>query len=137
MKCLCEISIITHTFAVAFSIDVTSIVVNWSKNINNTTNRISYNTLTVLTLPFSLQWRTTRRMGPSPSWTPLSNQRWVENCLSLCTGNLPTLTSTYSGTVTTTSQPSLVLSTSSPIGSKQYVAILSFSKKRRPTSGMH
>ena len=31
-------------------------------------------------------------------------------CLSLCTGNLPTQTSTYSGTVTTTSQLSLVLS---------------------------
>ena len=38
-------------------------------------NRISYNTVTLLTLPFSLQWRTTRRMGPSPSWTPMSNQR--------------------------------------------------------------
>ena len=85
----------------------------------------------------SLQWRTTRRMGPSPSWTPLSNQRWMGNCLSLCTGNLPTLTSTYSGTVTTTSQPSLVLSTPSPIGPQQYVSILNFSKKRRPTSGMH
>ena len=35
------------------------------------TNRISYNTLTVLTLPSSLQWRTVRRMVPSPSWTPL------------------------------------------------------------------
>ena len=33
MKCLCEISIITHTFTVAFSSDVTSIVVNWSKYI--------------------------------------------------------------------------------------------------------
>ena len=35
------------------------------------TNRISYNTLTVLTLPSSLQWRTIRRIVPSPSWTPL------------------------------------------------------------------
>ena len=35
------------------------------------TNRISYNTLMVLTLSFSLQWRTIRRMVPSPSWTPL------------------------------------------------------------------
>ena len=33
MKCLCEISIITHTFTVAFSSDVTSIAVNQSKNI--------------------------------------------------------------------------------------------------------
>ena len=59
------------------------------------------------------------------------------NCLSLCTGNLPTLTSTYSGTVTITSQPSLVLTMPSPIGLKQFVAILSFSTKGRPTSGMH
>ena len=39
------------------------------------TNKASFNTLTVLTLPLGLQWRTTRRMGPSPSWTPLSNLR--------------------------------------------------------------
>ena len=32
-------------------------------------------------------------------------------CLSLCTGNLPTWIGTYSGTVTTTSQQNLVLST--------------------------
>ena len=53
-------------------------------------------------------------------------------CPSLCTGNPPTWTSTYSGTVTITSQQNLVLSTPSPIGPKQYVAILSFSPKRRP-----
>ena len=47
------------------------------------TNRISYNTSTVLTLPFSLLWRTIRRMGSSPSWTPLLNQRLMGNCLSL------------------------------------------------------
>ena len=35
------------------------------------TNKASSNTLTVLTLPSNLQWRTTRRMVPSPSWTPL------------------------------------------------------------------
>ena len=35
------------------------------------TNRTSYNTSIVLTLPLSLWWETTRRMGPSPSWTPL------------------------------------------------------------------
>ena len=34
-------------------------------------NRTSYNTLTVLTLPLNSQWRTTRRMDPSPSWLPL------------------------------------------------------------------
>ena len=99
------------------------------------TNRISYHTLTVLTLPFNLQWRTIRRVVPSPSWTPLLNQRLMEICLSLCTGNLPTLTSTYSETVTITSQQSLVLFTPSPIRPKQYAAIQSFSTKRRPTSG--
>ena len=66
-------------------------------------NRTSYNTSAVLTLPFSLQWRTIRRMRPSPSWTPLLNQRLMGNCPPLCTGNLPTLTSTHSGTVTITS----------------------------------
>ena len=35
------------------------------------TNRTSYNTSILLTLPLHLQWKTTRRMGPSPSWTPL------------------------------------------------------------------
>ena len=49
-------------------------------------NRTSYNTSTVLTLPSSLQWRKIRRMGPSPSWTPLLNQRLMGNCLPLCTG---------------------------------------------------
>ena len=58
-------------------------------------------------------------------------------CLSLCTGNLPTWTSTYSGTVTTPSQLSVVLSTSFPPGPQQFVAILSFSTKRRPTSERH
>ena len=100
-------------------------------------NRTSYNTSTVLILPFSLQWRTISRMGPSPSWTPLLSQRLMGNCLPLCTGNLPTLTSTYSGTVTIISQPSLVQSIPSPIGTKQYSAILRFSTKRRPISGMH
>ena len=52
------------------------------------TNRTSYNTSTVVTLPFSLHWITIRRMGPSPSWTPLLNQRLMGTCLSLCTGNL-------------------------------------------------
>ena len=96
-------------------------------------NRTSYNTSKVLTLPFSLQWRIIGRMGPSPFWTPLLNQRLNGNCLPLFTGNPPPLTSTYSGTVTIISQPSLVLSTPSPIGPKQYAAILSFSTKRRST----
>ena len=71
------------------------------------TNRTSYNTLTVLTLP-------------SPSWTPLLDP--------------PTQTSIYSGIVTTTSQKNLVLLTPSPTGTKQCVAILSFSAKKWITS---
>ena len=58
------------------------------------TNKASFNTLIVLTLPQSLQWRTTRRMGPSPSWTPLSNQRLMAHCPLLCTGK-PTHTDQY------------------------------------------
>ena len=61
-------------------------------------------------------------MGPSPSWTPLLNQRLMAHCPSLCTGNPLILTSTYSGTVTITSQPNSVLSTPSPIGSPQCAA---------------
>ena len=34
-------------------------------------SRTSYNTWTVLTLTSILQWRPTRRIVPSPSWTPL------------------------------------------------------------------
>ena len=46
----------------------------WMTHLSSTRksiNRTSFNTSTVLTLPFSLQWRPTRRMGPPPSWTPL------------------------------------------------------------------
>ena len=50
-----------------------------------------------------------------------------------CTRNPPTLTSTYSGTVTITSQPNVVLFTPYPIGPKQYAAILSFSTRRTST----
>ena len=71
-----------------------------------------------------------RRIRPSPSWTPLLNQRLIRNCLPLCTGSPPTLTSTFSGTVTITSQPSSVLSIPFPIEPKQYAAILSFSTKK-------
>ena len=88
----------------------------------------------VLTLPSSLQWGTTGRMVPSPSWTPLSNQRLMGICLLLCTGNLPTQTSIDSGTVTTTSQQNLVLLTPSLIGPIQCVAILNFSSKKWITS---
>ena len=65
------------------------------------TDKTSYKTSTVLTPPSSLQWRTTRRIGPSPSWTPLLNKRLMVICPLLYTGNLLTQTSTYSGTATT------------------------------------
>ena len=91
--------------------------------------------LTVLTLPSGLQWRTTRRMGPSPNWTPLSNLRLMVAYPSLCTGNPHIQTSTYIGTVTITSQPNLVSSTPSLIGPKQCAASLSCSNKKRTTSG--
>ena len=89
----------------------------------------------MLTLPSSLQWRTTRRMGPFPSWTPLSNLRLMVAYLSLHTGNPHIQTSTYHGIATITSQPSLVSSTPSLIGTKQCVASLSCSNKKRTTPG--
>ena len=74
-------------------------------------------------------------MGPSPSWTPLSNQRQMAHYPSLCTGNPHIQTSTYSGTVTITSQPNLVSSTPSAIGSPQCAASLSCSNRKRTISG--
>ena len=71
--------------------------------------------------------------GAIASWTPLLNQRLMGNCLPQCTGNLPTLTNTCSGTVTITSQPGSVLSTPFPTGPTQYAAILRFSTRRRPS----
>ena len=44
--------------------------------------------------------------GPILFLTPLLNQRLMAHCPSLCTGNPIILTTTYSGTVTITSQPS-------------------------------
>ena len=74
-------------------------------------------------------------MGPSPSWTPLSNLRLMAHYQSLCTGNLHILTSNSSGIVTITSQPNLVSSTPSPIGPIQCAASLSCSNRKRTTSG--
>ena len=85
-------------------------------------NKASFNTSTVLTLPLCSQWRTMRRMSPLPSWTSLSNLRLMVHYPSLCTGNLHTLTSTYNGIVTITSQPNLVSSTPTPIGPQQCTA---------------
>ena len=99
------------------------------------TNKTSFNTLTVLTLPSGLQWRTTRRMGPSPSWTPLSNLRLMVVYPSLCTGKSCIQTSTYSGIGIITSQPNSVSSIPSPIGPKQCAAGLSCSNKKWNTSG--
>ena len=74
-------------------------------------------------------------MGPSPSWTPMLNLRQMAHYLSLCTGNPHIQTNTYSGIVTITSQPNLVLSTPSPIGPPQCAANLSCSNRKRTTSG--
>ena len=74
-------------------------------------------------------------MGPSPSWTPLLNLRLMAHYPSLCTGNLNIQTSTCSGIVTITSQPNSVSSTPSPIGPPQCVASLSYSNRKRTTSG--
>ena len=101
------------------------------------TNMTSYNTLTVLTPPSSLQVETNKENGAIPFLTPLLNQKLMGICLSLCTGNPPIQTSIYSGEVTTTSQQNLVLLTSSPIEPKQGVTILSFSAKKWITSGRY
>ena len=79
-------------------------------------NSTSFKTLIVWTLPSGSQWRTTRRMVPSPSWTALSNQRLIVAYPSLCTGNLHIQTSTYSGIAIITFQPNSVSSIPSPIG---------------------
>ena len=74
-------------------------------------------------------------MGPSPSWTPLSNQRLMVAYPSLCTGNSHIQTSTYSGIAIITSQPNSVQSIPSPIGPKQCAAGLSCSNKKWTTLG--
>ena len=74
-------------------------------------------------------------MGPSPSWTLLSNQRLMVLCPSLYTGNPHIQTSICSGTATITSQPSSVSSKPSPTGPPPCAAILSCFKKKRSTSG--
>ena len=56
-------------------------------------------------------------------------------CPSLYTGNLHIQTSIYSGTVTITSQPSLVSSKPFPTGLPPCAVILSCFKKKRSTSG--
>ena len=110
----------------------------WMTNLSSTRrsiNRTSYNTLIVLTLPSGLQWRTTRRMVPSPSWTPLSRQRLMVAYPLLCTGNLHVQTSTYSGIAIITSQLNSVSSIPSPIGPKQCAAVLHCSNKKWTTLG--
>ena len=74
-------------------------------------------------------------MGPSPSWTPLSNMRLMAHYPSLCTENPHIQISTYSGIVTITSQPNLVSCTPSAIGPKLCAASLSCSNKKKTTSG--
>ena len=58
------------------------------------TNRTSYNTLTVLTLPFSLQWRTTRRMVPFPILDSIVKPE-ADGNLSITVYRKPTHTDQY------------------------------------------
>ena len=101
------------------------------------TNKASFNTSTVLTLPLSYSG------GPLGGWVhpfldTMSNLRLMAHYPSLCTGNLHILTSTYSGIVTITSQPNYVSSTPSPIGPMQCAASLSCSTgKGPPQEGSH
>ena len=74
-------------------------------------------------------------MGPSPSWTPLSNQMLMLVYPSLCTGNSHIQTSTYSRIATITSQPHSVSSIPFPIEPKQCAAGLSCSNKKQTTLG--
>ena len=74
-------------------------------------------------------------MAPSLSWTLLSNLRLMVLCPLLYTGNPHIQTSIYSGTVTITSQPSLVSSKLFPTGLPPCAVILSCFKKKRSTSG--
>ena len=71
----------------------------------------------------------------TPSLTPLSNLRLMVTYPLLCTGNPHRQTSTYSGIVTITSQPSLVSSSPSPIQPEQCAESLSCSNKKWTTSG--
>ena len=70
--------------------------------------KTSFNILIVLTQPLTLQWKTTRRMVPSPSWIPMSNQRLMVSYLSLYIESPPTQTNIYSGIATITCQLSIV-----------------------------
>ena len=67
--------------------------------------------------------------------TLLSNQRLMVLCPLLYTGNPHIQTSIYSGTVTITSQPSLVSSKPFPTGLPPCAVILSCFTKKRSTSG--
>ena len=57
-------------------------------------NRSSYNASTVLTLPSGLQWRPIRRIGPSPSWTPLVKPE-ADGTLSITVYRKPTVMDQY------------------------------------------
>ena len=98
-------------------------------------NKDSYNTSTALTWLYNLQWKTTRRMVPSPSWITLLNQRLMVSCPLLCIGNLHMWTNTCSGTATIISKPNIVPLVLLLIWPKLYVTILSFSKKKCIISG--
>ena len=74
-------------------------------------------------------------MGPSPSWTQLSNLRLMAHYLSLCTGNLHILNQYLQWDSHHHLSANLVSSTPSAIGPQQCVASLSCSNRKRTTSG--
>ena len=100
-------------------------------------NKTSFNTLTVLTWPLRLQWKTTRRMVPSPSWTPLVKPE-ADGILSVTVYRKPTHMDQYLqwDSHHHLSAKHSVINTLTH-WEKQCVTNLSYSKKKWSTSGRH
>ena len=74
-------------------------------------NRTSYNTSNIVDPAIQFTVEDNKEDRAIPFLDTLLNQRLMGNCLPQCTGNLSTLTSTFSGTVTIFSQQSCVIHT--------------------------